>query len=90
MRADGTDKSIRLCDMRQGAGGTVLAAAGGSAFRKRIAMLGVGPGAHVSVLQNHGRGPVLILVHDLRLALGRGEAAKVLVEVSLDRDHGCT
>jgi ferrous iron transport protein A len=32
------------------------------------------------VLQNSGYGPVLVLVRDTRLALGRGEAAKVLVE----------
>jgi Fe2+ transport system protein FeoA len=31
------------------------------------------------VLQNPSRGPLLVLVRGTRIALGRGEAAKILV-----------
>jgi ferrous iron transport protein A len=47
---------------------------------KRLIALGVIPGAEVHVLQNRGRGPLLIEVHGARLALGRGQAAHVAVE----------
>jgi ferrous iron transport protein A len=43
--------------------------------------LGFVPGSVVTVIQNYGHGPVLVTVKDVRIALGRGEALKVLVEV---------
>jgi ferrous iron transport protein A len=42
--------------------------------------MGLAENASLAVLQNSGYGPVLVLVRETRLALGRGEAAKVLVE----------
>jgi ferrous iron transport protein A len=42
--------------------------------------LGFTVGAEASVVQNFGRGPLLVLIRDTRVALGRGEALKVLVE----------
>jgi ferrous iron transport protein A len=42
--------------------------------------LGFTPGTEVTLLQNYGRGPLLVTVRDTRVALGRGEALKVLVE----------
>jgi Fe2+ transport system protein FeoA len=32
------------------------------------------------MVQNFGHGPLIVLVRDTRVALGRGEAMKVLVE----------
>jgi hypothetical protein len=42
--------------------------------------MGLTPGAEVRVLQNRGRGPLIIEVHGVRLALGRGQAARVATE----------
>jgi Fe2+ transport system protein FeoA len=36
------------------------------------------------MVQNYGNGPLIVLVRDTRIALGRGEAHKVLV---LKRDN---
>ncbi len=47
---------------------------------KRLIALGLTPGAEVRVLQNWGRGALIIEVHGVRLALGRGQAARVAVE----------
>jgi ferrous iron transport protein A len=47
---------------------------------KRLCALGLTPGAEVCVLQNRGRGPLLVEVHGARLALGRGQADRVAVE----------
>ncbi len=52
---------------------------------KRMIALGLTPGAEVKVLQNRGRGPLLIEVHCARLAVGWGQAARVAVRpVSAD------
>lgn len=48
---------------------------------KRLCALGLTPGAEVCVLQNRGRGPLIVEVHGARLALGRGQADRVEVEV---------
>jgi ferrous iron transport protein A len=53
---------------------------GGREFKARAVILGLTIGAQVTVLQNCGRGPMIVLVRDARLALGRGEAVKILVE----------
>lgn len=45
----------------------------------RLSSLGFTPGARVSMVQNFGRGPIIVMVRDTRIALGRGEAQKVIV-----------
>jgi ferrous iron transport protein A len=47
---------------------------------RRLVALGLTPGAEVQVLQNWGRGPLIVEVRCARLALGRGQAARVMVE----------
>lgn len=53
---------------------------GGNEFANRLAAMGLSLGSSIKVLQNRGQGPVLLLVRDTRIALGRGEAVKILVE----------
>lgn len=52
---------------------------------KRLIALGLVPGAEVRVLQNRGKGPLLVEVHGARLALGWGQAARVGVELIAER-----
>jgi len=52
---------------------------GGHQFLSRLASLGFTPGARLKVLQNYGHGPLIVSVRDTRVALGRGEAEKILV-----------
>ena len=47
----------------------------------RLIALGLTPGAEIQVLQNWGRGALIVEVHGARLALGRGQAARVAVEL---------
>jgi ferrous iron transport protein A len=62
---------------------------GGKDFVSRMTALGFTEGVEVQVIQNYGRGPLIALVRSCRVALGRGEALKVLVEeVSRDRETG--
>jgi ferrous iron transport protein A len=65
---------------------TVVELRGGRRFVSRLATLGFVPGAQLSLVQNSGRGPLIVLVRDARIALGRGEATKVMVLSG--NDHG--
>ncbi len=53
----------------------------------RLASLGFTPGANLHVVQNYGRGPIIVTLRDTRVALGRGEAQKILVEQSSGEDN---
>jgi ferrous iron transport protein A len=46
----------------------------------RLLALGFTKGTRVVVLQNSGFGPVIVEVRDSRIALGRGEASRIMVE----------
>ena len=45
----------------------------------RLSSLGFTPGARVTMVQNFGRGPIIVMVRGTRIALGRGEAQKIIV-----------
>ncbi|MGB9776128.1 MAG: FeoA family protein [Anaerolineae bacterium] len=70
---------VPLSALRTGEVGVVAALSGGHSLRSRMLTLGLTPGAEVTILQNYGRGPMIVRVRDTRVALGRGEAGKVLV-----------
>jgi Fe2+ transport system protein FeoA len=46
---------------------------------ERLISMGLTAGAEVKVLQNRRRGPLIVEVHGVRLALGRMQAARVTV-----------
>jgi ferrous iron transport protein A len=52
---------------------------GGHQFLSRLAALGFTPGTRLRVTQNYGHGPIIVALRDTRVALGRGEARKILV-----------
>jgi ferrous iron transport protein A len=58
----------------------------GHTLLSRLASLGFTPGTQLRVIQNRGRGPLIVSVRGARVALGRGEAAKILVERQRDND----
>jgi ferrous iron transport protein A len=69
-----------LISLAPGEAGVVHRLAGGRSFVSRLAALGFTPGSQVTVIQNLGRGALIVRVRDTRVALGRGEAAKVWVQ----------
>ncbi|MEE8173739.1 MAG: FeoA family protein [Dehalococcoidia bacterium] len=73
------EERIPLSVLAPGEVGVVRQLAGGRGFMSRLAALGFTLGVEVTMVQNFGRGPLIVLVRDTRVALGRGEAAKVLV-----------
>jgi len=55
---------------------------GGWGIRQRLGCLGIHPGDIITVKRSAiMRGPILISVHGNQVALGRGVAGKIIVEV---------
>jgi len=52
----------------------------GTVEATRLVSLGFTPGAEVSMSQNYGRGPLIVIVRGTRVALGRIEAGKIFIE----------
>ena len=69
-----------LNDLPAGTRGIVRQLCGGREFTSRVVALGFTPGTEVEIIQNSGRGAIIVTVLDTQVALGHGEAAKVLVE----------
>jgi ferrous iron transport protein A len=61
-------------------GGYVVTLSGGRSFVGRLAALGFVPGAHLTMVQNYGRGPLIVELRQTRIALGRGEAKRIVVQ----------
>lgn len=74
------DRLVALSTLSPREKGVVRLLQGGRGFVGRMAALGFTPGAMVTMVQNFGRGPMIVLVRGTRLALGRGEGQKVLVQ----------
>ena len=83
-----TVKVAKLSAVPGGQSARIRRLAGGQPFLSRLASLGFVPGARLRVIQNRGRGPLLVVVSDARVALGRGEADKILVERLAGEDGG--
>jgi ferrous iron transport protein A len=70
---------VALSALEPGERGVVVELGGGRGMLGRMTSLGFTPGAEVTVVQNYGRGPLIALVRDARIALGRGEANHLYV-----------
>jgi Fe2+ transport system protein FeoA len=73
---------IRLSALETGEAATVYGFVAGHGLVSRLSALGFTPDAKVTMVQNFGHGPVIVSIRGTRIALGRGEAAKVRVRRS--------
>ncbi|HEX8990628.1 MAG TPA: FeoA family protein [Anaerolineales bacterium] len=71
---------ISLAQLPAHAFATILSLASGRLETFRLVSLGFTPGARVAIAQNYGRGPLIVMVRGTRIALGRGEAARIFVQ----------
>ena len=74
-----TNKLHPLTELQAAETGIIQELRGGVGFRSRLAALGFTPGVEIRMVQNRGHGPVIVTLRDTRIALGRGEAYKILV-----------
>ncbi len=73
----------RLTDMRDGEKGTILFVSGGREACKRLTDMGLTPGTKIEVDRASSRaGPVELSIRSSCLAVGRGIAKKIYVEVA--------
>ena len=70
-----------LSAIPSGSSGQVRQFEGGHDFAARAMAMGFSLGAKVTVIQNQGHGPILVGIQGVRIALGRGEAAKIQVSL---------
>jgi Fe2+ transport system protein FeoA len=70
---------IPLNTLGKGERAFVYALSGGRAEANRLVSLGFTPGVELDMVQNYGRGPLIVALRGTRVALGRGEAEKILV-----------
>ena len=70
---------VPLVSLQRGAKARVVAIEAGRGLVQRLMQMGMLPGAVVEVIEN-SRGPVLLQVEGIRVAIGRGMASKILVE----------
>lgn len=76
-----TASNIRpLTDLQSNEAARIHKLRGGLGFRRRLAALGFTPGTEITMLQNRGHGPVIVTIRDTRVALGRGEACRIVVK----------
>jgi Fe2+ transport system protein FeoA len=68
---------IGLDELPAGSDAEIITLAGGGAVAGRLAALGFVPGTRVSMVQNFGRGPLIVSVIHTRVALGRREAVTI-------------
>ena len=70
---------ISLAELVTGEQATILSFRDLYAAAGRLTSLGFTPSAQVVMTQNYGRGPLIVKVRGTRVALGRGEAARIFV-----------
>lgn len=80
-------QGVPLDQLATGEQAYVRSVQGGRTLRARLAAFGFVPGAQVHVWRNAGAGPIIVQVHGTRVALGRGEAARIFVEVNHEHQN---
>jgi ferrous iron transport protein A len=75
-----------LSELKTGTTAVIHSLLGGHSFRSRLAALGFTPGAEIKMVQNMGNGPMIVTLRDTRIALGRGEASKVLITLQRENE----
>jgi len=73
------ESSTSLAEIKTGMVVTLQTIKVGNELTSRMTSLGLTPGASIEVLQNFGRGPIIVNVRGTHVALGRGEARRLIV-----------
>jgi len=70
-----------LSEVPEGKVVRVVGFVGGSGALRKLMELGIREGSTIKVVRNANIGPIIVEVEGSRIAMGRGLASKVLVEV---------
>jgi ferrous iron transport protein B len=72
------DDLLSITSLEEGEEGVVYSLTGGKSLVGRLAGMGIVPGIRIKILRNIG-GLIIVLASDTRIALGKGQADKILV-----------
>lgn len=70
---------IPLSCLAPGEKGRIVHYEGDYSLTARLASMGFTPGAEFTVMSNSGKGPLLVFIRGLRVALGQKEARRIWV-----------
>ena len=74
-------KAVKLSKIEAGVTVIFNDVIAGHELRTRLATMGMVPGTEITVVSNMRRGPVVINIKGSKMALGRGMADKITVEI---------
>ncbi len=74
-----TKKTFTLDVLEKGDHAAFLSVVAGRGITTRLTSLGFTPGALLEMMQNYGRGPLVVTIRGTRVALGRQEARRITV-----------
>jgi len=70
---------IPLIELNAGEKAVIHHLIGGRSIFARLASLGFTPGTRITMIRNWQHGPLLVFIRGSQVALGRGEAAHIIV-----------
>lgn len=70
---------VPLTEMMEGEEGTVYSILGGHGLMGRLASMGISPGERIKVFRKGWWGPVIIIAKGMKIAIGRGQASRIMV-----------
>lgn len=73
------EEEVPIIGLHTGESGVVKSYTGGRGMLGRCLSMGFTPGSPVRMIENYGRGPILVSVCDTEVALGREIAGKIMV-----------
>ncbi len=77
----GIESLIPLSELKTGNHGVLELMHAGRGLSSRLSSLGLTPGTNVTILQNYGRGPLIVNVRGTHVALSRGLARHLMVKI---------
>jgi ferrous iron transport protein A len=73
--------TIPLVLLSKGETARVVHIHGGHGMRKRLFDIGIFPGKNIEIANGWGKGPLVVVVDETRVMIGRGMASRILVEL---------
>lgn len=74
------NKMIPLIEFPRGTKVKIECVDCGLNFRNRLCDLGLFDGSELEIVKNDNFGPIIVKIFDSKIALGRGQAAKIMAE----------
>jgi len=74
-----TSAKTRLAMIHPGEKALIVGMDAGRTMKARLESIGMIPGTEIHIVQNMGRGPMLVSIGEGRLTVGRGIAEKIVV-----------